>query len=76
MAFGRATRYWQLDVEKVSGSNNKRETWDRAVKEASDEYKKRMVALSHNIQKCLNSFKWLNSNERSITCSVTTVIRM
>jgi hypothetical protein len=46
MAFGRATRYWQLDVEKVSGSGNKKDTWDRAVKEASDEYKKRMVSTN------------------------------
>jgi hypothetical protein len=46
MAFGRATRYWQLDAEKVSGSGNKKDTWDRAVKEASDEYKKRMVSIN------------------------------
>ena len=46
MAFGRPTRYWQLDPERIPNgtqNNNKREVWDRAVKEASDEYKMRMV---------------------------------
>ena len=45
MAFGRPTRYWQLDYERVSFGQNKRDAWDRAVSEASDEYKKRM----HNL---------------------------
>lgn len=43
MGFGRPTRYWQLDVDRVQIMGNKREVWDRAVKEASDEYKMRMV---------------------------------
>jgi hypothetical protein len=44
MAFGRPTRFWQLDPEHIpSGNQNKRDVWDRAVKEASDEYKMRMV---------------------------------
>lgn len=42
MAFGKPTRYWQLDIDKVPAAN-KKETWDRSVKEASDEYKMRMV---------------------------------
>ncbi len=43
MAFGRPTRYWQLDCQKIPHGANKRDLWDRAVSEASDEYKKRMV---------------------------------
>ena len=43
MGFGRPTRYLQLDPEKIPFVVNKKETWDRAVKEASDEYKMRMV---------------------------------
>ena len=44
MAFSRPTRYWQLNLDRIPNSqNNKRELWDRAVKEASDEYKMRMV---------------------------------
>lgn len=47
MGFGRPTRYWQLDPERVPAMvGNKREVWDRAVKEASDEYKMRMVCFS------------------------------
>lgn len=46
MGFGRPTRYWQLDPEKVPIMGNKREIWDRAVKEASDEYKMRMVKFT------------------------------
>lgn len=36
MAFGKPTRYLQLDVDKVSGGT---ESWDRAVRQASEEYK-------------------------------------
>jgi hypothetical protein len=46
MAFGRPTRYLQLNLNRVStspNSNNIRTTWDNAVEQASDEYKKRMV---------------------------------
>ena len=49
MAFGRPTRYWQLDSSKVhasSSSQSGKETWDQAVTEASEEYKKRMVHSS------------------------------
>lgn len=45
MGFGRPTRYWRLDIDKVPFVHNKKETWDRSVKEASDEYKKRMVSF-------------------------------
>ena len=44
MAFGRPTRYLQLDVDKVP-NGNKKEAWDRGVTEASEEYKMRMVRL-------------------------------
>ena len=46
MAFGLPTRYLQLDLNRVSttpNSNNVRVVWDKAVEQASDEYKKRMV---------------------------------
>lgn len=46
MAFGLPTRYLQLDLNRVSttqNSNNVRNIWDKAVEQASDEYKKRMV---------------------------------
>ncbi|CAF1641318.1 unnamed protein product [Adineta ricciae] len=48
MAFGLPTRYLQLDLNRVSSlgsSNNLRNVWDKAVEQASDEYKKRM----HNL---------------------------
>lgn len=46
MAFGRPTRYWKLNPDHISNMNgNKREIWDRSVKEASDEYKMRVVNL-------------------------------
>ena len=40
LAFGRTTRYYQLEPQHVKAMG-----WDRAVHEASEEYKKRM----HNI---------------------------
>lgn len=40
MAFGKPTKYWRLEPSKVSS-----ESWDWAISEASDEYKKRM----HNL---------------------------
>ena len=46
MAFGLPTRYLQLSLNRVSSttnSNNVRAVWDKAVEQASDEYKKRMV---------------------------------
>ncbi|MFH4978542.1 hypothetical protein AB6A40_005251 [Gnathostoma spinigerum] len=36
MAFGWPTKYWQLDPNMVDGAA---EAWDRAVKDASNEYK-------------------------------------
>lgn len=42
MAFGRPVKYWQLNPNLASGGI---QSWDRAVKEASDIYKKRM----HNL---------------------------
>ncbi|KAL5015040.1 hypothetical protein ScPMuIL_009310 [Solemya velum] len=42
MAFGVPTKYWQLDLGKV---RNGGEAWDKAVYEASEEYKGRM----HNL---------------------------
>lgn len=46
MAFGLPTRYLQLDLNHVStttNTNNAHCVWDKAVEQASDEYKKRMV---------------------------------
>lgn len=39
MAFGKPTKYWQLDPELVDGGV---QAWDRGVTEASDIYKGRM----------------------------------
>lgn len=69
MAFGRPTRYWQLSLENIPGVTNKRECWDRSVKEASDEYKRRMhnlccdnchshVAYALNLMNYENSDSW------------------
>lgn len=40
MAFGNPTKYWQLDINTVSGGSK---AWDKAVNEASIEYFNRMV---------------------------------
>ena len=40
MAFGKPTKYWQLDPNAVCYSS-----WDQAVHEASEEYKHHMVYL-------------------------------
>jgi len=42
MAFGRPTKYWQLNPDKVQGG---KAAWDRGVYEASEEYKGR----THNL---------------------------
>jgi hypothetical protein len=42
MAFGWPTRYWQLNVASVNGGPA---AWDRAIYEASEEYKKHCVSL-------------------------------
>ncbi|KAG7457791.1 hypothetical protein MATL_G00231070 [Megalops atlanticus] len=67
MAFGKPTKYWQLDVSKVyaNGPN----AWDIAVHEASEEYKHRMhnlccdnchshVAMALNLMRYENSTSW------------------
>jgi len=43
LVFTLLVRYWQLDVSKVPAANV-RETWDRSVFEASEEYKGRIVS--------------------------------
>ena len=42
MAFGKPTKYVQLDASKVAGGPN---AWDRAVIQASDEYKSHTVTI-------------------------------
>ncbi|XP_017286653.1 transmembrane protein 222 [Kryptolebias marmoratus] len=67
MAFGRPAKYWMLDVSKVysNGCN----AWDRAVHDASEEYKHRMhnlccdnchshVAMALNLMRYENSTSW------------------
>lgn len=50
MAFGRPTRYLQVDLNRIpTTSNDIRNIWDRSVEEASDQYKKRMVFNSISI---------------------------
>ena len=69
MAFGKPTRYWQLNLDKIPSASNKNEVWDRAVADASDEYKNRMhniccdnchshVAMALNLMKYENSADW------------------
>ncbi|XP_061753378.1 transmembrane protein 222 isoform X1 [Nerophis ophidion] len=67
MAFGRPTKYWMLDISKVyAGGSN---AWDRAVHDASEEYKHRMhnlccdnchshVAMALNLMQYENSTSW------------------
>jgi hypothetical protein len=43
MAFGKPTKYWQLDYKKAKGGI---QGWDAAVTEASEIYKTRMVTES------------------------------
>jgi hypothetical protein len=73
MAFGRPTRYLQLDLNRVPtapNSNNVRSIWDKSVEQASDEYKKRMVINQFFF--VLSLYNFLSS----ITCVVTIVILM
>lgn len=44
MAFGRPTKYWQLNYSKAKGGP---QGWDSGVGEASDIYKTRMVSKNH-----------------------------
>lgn len=43
MAFGKPTKYWQLNYAKAKGGIR---GWDSAVAEASEIYKTRMVSVS------------------------------
>ncbi len=47
MAFGWPTRYLQLNIDRVCGGDNgnANDIWDRAVSDASDEYKTHMVSF-------------------------------
>lgn len=67
MGFGRPTKYWKLDVDKVCG--NGAATWDKAVYDASEEYKCRPhnlcldnchshVAMALNLMRYDNSTSW------------------
>ena len=69
MAFGRPTKYLKLNADKISQMGEKIDVWDRAVHEASEEYKKRMhnlccdnchshVAYALNIMRYNNSSSW------------------
>lgn len=66
MAFGRPTKYWQLNANDVAGGQN---SWDKGVLEASEIYKKRMhnlfcdnchshVATALNIMRYKNCSNW------------------
>lgn len=50
MAFGDPTKFLQLEISKVPGGVS---AWDRAIQDASEEYKSHMV--SHAYFKCFNS---------------------
>lgn len=67
MAFGKPTKYWKLDADKVyaSGPN----AWDTSVNDASEEYKQRMhnlccdnchshVAMALNLMRYDNCTSW------------------
>ncbi|KAG7270914.1 hypothetical protein CRUP_000273 [Coryphaenoides rupestris] len=67
MGFGRPTKYWQLDVDKLCGSGAS--AWDKAVFDASEEYKCRPhnlccdnchshVAMALNLMHYDNSSSW------------------
>ncbi|XP_061807628.2 transmembrane protein 222a [Nerophis lumbriciformis] len=67
MGFGRPTKYWKLDVDKVC--DNSAITWDKAVHDASEEYKCRPhnlcldnchshVAMALNLMRYDNSTSW------------------
>nr|KAG5688892.1 hypothetical protein BaRGS_016460 [Batillaria attramentaria] len=66
MAFGQPTKYWQLDLSHMKGG---KDTWDKAVTDASEEYKGHMhnlccdnchshVALALNMMRYNNSTSW------------------
>ncbi|KAK7093391.1 transmembrane protein 222-like [Littorina saxatilis] len=66
MAFGQPTKYWQLDISQLKGG---KDTWDKAVHDASEEYKGHMhnlccdnchshVALALNLMNYRGSQNW------------------
>ncbi|CAG5129670.1 unnamed protein product, partial [Candidula unifasciata] len=66
MAFGNPVKYWQMDLAKAK---NGKESWDRAVADASEEYKHRMhnlfcdnchshVAMALNLMNYSGSSSW------------------
>lgn len=71
MGFGRPTKYWKLDTGKVCG--NGPAVWDKAVHDASEEYKCRPhnllfdnchshVAMALNLMRYDNSTSWTMLN--------------
>ncbi|XP_069051592.1 transmembrane protein 222 isoform X1 [Lepisosteus oculatus] len=67
MAFGKPTKYWKLNVNKVYAGGSS--AWDTAVHDASEEYKHRMhnlccdnchshVAMALNLMRYDNSTSW------------------
>ncbi|CAL9706014.1 unnamed protein product [Knipowitschia caucasica] len=76
MGFGKPTKYWKLDVDKVCG--NGAVTWDKAVYDASEEYKSRPhnlcldnchshVAMALNLMRYNNSSSWNMMNLCALT---------
>ncbi|XP_005097585.1 transmembrane protein 222 [Aplysia californica] len=66
MAFGQPVKYWQLDVSKAI---NGKDSWDRSVAKASEEYNHRMhnlccdnchshVAMALNLMNYKGSSRW------------------
>ncbi|XP_076451797.1 transmembrane protein 222-like [Babylonia areolata] len=66
MAFGEPTKYWQLDISQLKGG---KDSWDKAVTDASEEYKGHMhnlccdnchshVALALNLMNYNGSRSW------------------
>ncbi|XP_018334562.1 transmembrane protein 222-like [Agrilus planipennis] len=72
MAFGRPTKYWQLDPSKARGSIS---GWDHSVREASEIYKGRMHHLlcdnchSH-VATALNLMKYDNANWNMVKLAI------
>mmetsp|Transcript_45338 Transcript_45338/g.106386 ORF Transcript_45338/g.106386 Transcript_45338/m.106386 type:complete len:190 (-) Transcript_45338:248-817(-) len=66
MMLGRATRYIQLDPNKVMGGNegeNVAERWDRLIGMGCDDYRKRIHCIiypncNHHVAHCLNKLKY------------------
>jgi hypothetical protein len=64
MAFGRPTKYWQLDPQRAGATDT---DWDQAVAAGNQEYAKHMHNLccdnchSH-VARCLNNMRYNNSS--------------